>query len=598
MRLRPWLLILAVCVSCLPAQVAPRKDSVVVTGTFDPVGLDELDRAILSLPVRAQESLVNSWVDVLKTDPSIDLRGRAPNGVQSDISIRGSTFGQTLILLDGVRINDVQSAHHNMDLPVPLGSIDRVEVLHGSGSALYGSDAVGGVVNIITRPPESTEILLRTAVGNFGVNQQSGSINLALPRLTEQLSFSRDFSSGFKFDRDYRNLSFGSITHALSPLGTSDLVLAYSDRPFGADQFYGNYPSWENTKTWFASVRQQLTAGTEAVFAYRRHSDLYVLYRDQPERYTNHHSDEAFQGALRRSDSLGANASLHYGAEVYHESVISTNLGNHDRNRGAVYLALDVRALRRFSFSIGGREDLFESQGGTGVSGQFNPNFAAGYWLTPKIRLRGGGSRAFRLPTYTDLYYKDPANVGNPALRPERAWSYEGGVDVHIAPGLRAEATVWRRLDRDGIDYVRSSLTDPWRATNFQRLDFTGFEGALRAALGKVQTLTVRYASIHGVQEALGELYSKYAFNFPSNSATVEYQAVLGPVLLRTRIGAIQRIQRDPYGLWDAYFAWSRRSIRPFLQFTNLSNTQYQEILGVDMPGRAVVGGVELKIFR
>src|SRR5262249_55518340 len=161
-------------------------------------------------------------------------------------------------------------------------------------------------------------------------------------------------------------------------------------------------------------------------------------------------------------------------------------------------------------------------------------------------------------------------NFGNPTLRPESAWSYEGGVDVQLRRNLRAEATVWRRLDRDGIDYVRSSLTDPWKAQNFDRLNFTGFEGSIRAALGEAQRLTLRYSNIHGIEDTLGAQYSKYAFNFPSNAATAEYEAALGQLLVRTRIGAEQRIEQNPYAVWDASIAWARPRLRPFLQLSNL----------------------------
>ena len=110
------------------------------------MSLEEIDRAIRVLPARGQSLVLNSLVDLLRLDPSLDLKARAPNGVQGDLSIRGGGFGQTLVLLNGLRLNDVQSGHHNMDIPVPLDSVARVEVMRGSGSTLYGSDAVGGVV--------------------------------------------------------------------------------------------------------------------------------------------------------------------------------------------------------------------------------------------------------------------------------------------------------------------------------------------------------------------------------------------------------------------------------------------------------------------
>ncbi len=575
-----------------PAPTA-QHESVVVTGTFDPVSIEEMDRAVTSLPVRRDEILLNSWIDVLRDEPSVDLQERAPGGVQSDVSIRGGTFGQTLVLLDGIRLNDVQSGHHDMDLPVPLSAIDHVEVLRGTGSALYGSDAIGGVINVITRAPETSELLLRTAVGSFGTNEQSGSLTVAGNRAVEQITFSRDFSTGFRFDRDYRDLSFGSQTSLTSALGATDILAAYADKPFGADQFYGNYPSWENTKTWFAAVKQELGPNTEALFSYRRHSDLFVLFRDQPQIYTNHHSDESYEAALRRTETLSTVVKLHYGAEFEQESVVSTNLGDHARTRGSVYASLDTRHWKRFSLSLGGREDLYDSSGG-----QFNPNIAAGYWLTSRVRLRGGVSRAFRLPTYTDLYYHDPADLGNALLKPEHAWSYEGGLEWQIASSWRAEATVFQRRDYNGIDYVRASLNDVWQATNFDRLRFTGVEAALVARLPKHQEMDLRYTGIHGASDSLAGLYSKYAFNFPEHSGVLEYRAALGTLLLRSRVGVEKRIMRDPYAVWDVYSAWTRWRVRPFVQLTNLTNANYQEIFGIALPGRAALGGVEIQAWR
>src|SRR5450755_590367 len=121
---------------------APHTETVVVTGVYDPLELDEVDRSVLVLPVKRDELLSNTWVDFLRLDSSLDLGERAPDGVQSDLSIRGGTFGQTLLMVDGQRVNDAQSGHHNMDIPLPVEAIERIEVLRGSGSTLYGSDAV------------------------------------------------------------------------------------------------------------------------------------------------------------------------------------------------------------------------------------------------------------------------------------------------------------------------------------------------------------------------------------------------------------------------------------------------------------------------
>lgn len=582
-----------ICAQSNRSEDNPRRESVIVTGTYDPLPLEETDRPVRSIDVRALSLLSNTFADLLKLDSSLDLRQRAPNSIQGDLSIRGAGFGQTLILLDGLRLNDVQSGHHNLDVPVPLESITRVEILKGSGSTLYGSDAVGGVVNFITHAPERSEMRLRTAFGSFGTNQQQGEFAYASKRWSEQLNFARDFSTGFIPNRDYRNLSLASRTSVDTSLGTTAVTLGTNDRPFGAEQFYGDYNSWERTRTWFASARQSLGENTDAAFAFRRHTDLFVLYRDRPLVFTNRHAVEGYQASLRRRESLGQNIKLYYGAEVYRDAIDSNNLGSHDRTRSAPYIALDVRALRRFSFSLGLRDEIYGS-----FNHELSPTFAAGYWIAPALKIRASLSRAFRLPSYTDLYYHDPANIGSPTLRPESAWSYEAGVDWNAGGRWRASATVFQRRERDGIDYVRTSPADIWRATNFQRLQFTGVEGAVAVRAATSHEIEFQYTGLHGVQDAIGLQESKYVFNYPVHSGVVTWQAGFRAGLLaRTRIGVLRRYQRDPYGLWDVYAALNRRRIRPFVQLSNLTGTSYEEIPRVPMPGRSILGGFELLVF-
>ena len=582
-------LLLSVSRSAKSQEAAVRSDSIVVTGTWEPVELDDLDRSVSVIPVCTEEILLNSWMDMLRLDPSLDLRERAANGVQTDISIRGGNFGQTLVLLNGIRVNDPQTGHHDMDLPIPPDGIARVEVLRGSGSTLYGSDAVGGVINVITNNPEYSEFHLRMAAGNFGVNQERGSLSLVDGSLTEQLTFSRDFSSGFMPDRDYRNLAFASSTHWQSSLGASNVTLGWDDRPFGADQFYGNFPSWEDTKTWFGSFQQTFGTDTEADLSFRRHSDLFVLYRDDPEIYTNHHADESYVASLRHNQTISSNVTLHYGAEFFRDTIVSNNLGDHQRDYEAGYLSIDVRALRRFSFSAGIRENVYGAH-----SVESSPSATGGVWLNSHLKLRASASHAFRLPSYTDLYYSDPENIGSPNLRPERAWNYEGGVNWTPAPRVRVDMAIFQLRERDGIDYVLESASDIYRAENIDRLRFTGVEASVDTRISKEQTLAVRLTALHGAQAEYVNLVTKYSFNYPSQNAVVEWNGSFSHGLMaRTRVGALNRRGEGPYGIWDFYGAWGEHAFRPFLQLTNITSTHYFENAGVIMPGRAVVGGVE-----
>ena len=450
-----------------------------------------------------------------------------------------------------------------------------------------------GVVNFITRSPERSEIRLRGALGNFGTNQQRADLSYVANRWSQQLTASRDFSTGFVPNRDYRNLSIASRTSLSSAMGITAITLANNDRPFGAEQFYGAYNSWERTRTWFASARQSLGRKTDAAFAYRRHTDLFVLYRDRPQVFTNRHAVDGFQAALRRRETSGQNVKLFYGAEFYHDSIVSNNLGAHSRARTAPYVAIDIRALRRFSFSAGVRDEIYGSS-----NHEVSPSFAAGFWLSSALKLRASVSRAFRLPTYTDLYYHDPANVGSPNLRPERAWSYEGGVDWNAGGKLRAAATVFQRRERDGIDYVRRSPNDIWRATNFQSLAFTGVEAEVTLRPSATHELSWQYTGLRGAQSGLNNQESKYVFNYPVHSGVVTWQAALPHSLIaRTRVGALERYQRDPYATWDIYAAYNGARIRPFLQLANVTGTSYQEIPGIVMPGRSVIGGLEVRLL-
>ena len=570
------------------------EETVVVTGNYEPVPLSESDRSVTSLPLQEIPGLFNSWADALQLDSSVDLQQRAPGGVQGDLTIRGSSFGQTLVLIDGIRMNDAQTGHNNLDIPVPFNSLDRIEVLRGSGSALYGSDAVGGAVNFITSAPRYTGIRLRAAVGNFGTNEQAVNLSWLHGPVSEVLSFDHDFSSGFMPDRDYRVLQFGSESRYQSRLGTSTVLLALSDKPFGADQFYGPFNSWERTKGWFAAFSQQFGSRTLASFAYRRHSDLFDLVRDHPEIYENNHVTESWEVALRRRDPLPKNAAVFYGAEWYHDSIDSSNLGVHQRGRGALYGGFDFRLLKRFSVSAGAREEIFE-----GGHAELSPTVSGGVWVTQRIKLRASASHAFRLPSYTDLYYSDPANVGNPNLRPETAWSYEGGGEAFLTHTIMFDATVFYRRERDGIDYVRSSPTDIWRAMNIDNLNFTGLETALRYRPSPTQSFEVAYTGLHGAQYALNGLESRYAFNYPIHNATIAWTGKLPAAFhARTRIGALKRIQRDPYAVWDAAVSRSFGLVTPFVQLTNLTSTSYQEIEGVQMPGRAIVAGFEILLRK
>ncbi|HZR56544.1 MAG TPA: TonB-dependent receptor [Terriglobales bacterium] len=569
--------------------ISSDSQTVVVTGTFEPIPLSEANRAVISLDTNEMPTLYNSVVDYLSLDPSIDLQQRGQDGVQADLSIRGATFEQSLVLLNGLRINDAQSGHHDMDIPLPLEAITRIEVLHGAGSTLYGADALGGAVNFITGAPTRTEIRSRIGFGNFGFNQQGMDVSYLGRWFSEQATANRDASSGFQFDRDYQSNAASSETRFKTALGATDILLAGSDRPFGADQFYGDFPSWERTKSWFASISQTIGKDTDLAFGYRRHSDEFVLVRDDPSLYENNHISQSWQADARRKSTLGHSFIVAYGLNADGDEIDSNNLGHHARNRGSGYVNFDVQSLHRLFLSLGAREEIF-----SGGRTEFAPTLAGSASVGRGLKLRASASRAFRLPTFTDLYYSDPANLGNPLLKPESAWSFEAGPEWNLGTKISTQLTVFNRREQDDIDYVRGSPDLPWQAVNIPHINFTGVETAVWVRLPKSQTVQLAYTALEASQQVQPELTSKYVFNYPTHNALISWSGQVKEIMsLRTRVGVTQRVGQDPYAIWDLAVGRSNGTIRPFLQLSNLSDTTYQEIPGIAMQGRSINGGVE-----
>lgn len=580
--------------SLLPAQTATPagvgvsvNQSVDVMTTVEPLPLSANDRSVEILDIREPPLLLNSLPEYLRLDASVNVQARGGNGVQSDISLRGTTFEQTLVLVNGLRINDPETGHLNFDIPVPLEAVARMDVLHGAGSTFYGSDAIGGAVNLVTDQPASASLLVKAGFGSYGGEEQHLRADYVKGCLAEELSGSRDVSSGFIADRGYHQNLLASETWLNSHLGTTDVLLSGSDRPYGANKFYGvKYDSWERTKSWFAAVEQQLGPKTAVSLGYVRRTDLFVLFNKRPAVYENNHVATLWTGALRRVDRLGSNADFSYGLETDVDGIQSTNLGRHGRNNGAGYANLSLRALGRFALTAGAREEIY---GGGSV---FSPSAALAFTAAKSVRLRASVGHGFRLPTYTDLYYSDPASIGNPKLKPESAWSYDGGLDW--TPGGRVTGSVgaFRLQQKDSIDYSKYSLSAKWQATNVNDLNLTGAEASLKLRLSVSQRLQFGYTAIQAAATPAG-LISEYAYNYAAQNAVLSWTGDFrGKVVASTQLGVVQRTGRTAYPLWDVSVARSVGRVRPYVRVTNLGNTGYQEIPGVVMQGRAVMGGV------
>ncbi len=588
-----------------PKKLPTLAQSITVITTLEPLPLAESNRSVNVISPRDQPLAANSVVDYLRQDSSLNLQARAPNGVQADLSLRGTTFEQSLILLNGLRINDPETGHLNLDIPIPLDAVTRVDILHGSGSAFYGSDAIGGAVNLLTQPPTpGLNVIASVGGGSYNSIEQHLRASYTRGPFAEQLTGSRDTSDGFIPDRNYSSNALASETWLTTKPGTTDILLATSDRPYGANQFYGPYPSWERTKGWFASIQQQLGPQTAASFGYRRHTDLFVLFVDQPAIYENNHITTSYEGALRRAQTLAPNATLSYGVEVDGDTIHSNSLGQHARNQGAGYANLNLTALRRFSLSLGARDEILTGAV-TGTDNVFSPSIAAAYTLTRTIRLRASAGHGFRLPTYVDLYYSDPTTVGNPNLQPESSWSYEAGAEwTPPSTRLTLNAAVFRLEEKDAIDYAKTILAtpaltfaEPWQAINIQNLNITGAEATVHLRLTNSQQFQFSYTVAHAAPPP-PNILSEYAYNYAAQNAlflwTGQLPGKLGRQLTaHTQVNVVQKTQHTAYPLWDIALSRNTGHLRPYLRALNLSNTGYQEIPEVPLQGRTIMAGAE-----
>ncbi len=583
-----------------PPQTKPVAQSVTVTTTLEPLPLAESNRSVNLIEPREQPLVSNSVVDYLRQDSSLKLQARAPNGVQADLSLRGTTFEQSLILLNGLRINDPETGHLNLDIPIPLDAVTRIDILHGSGSTFYGSDAIGGAVNLLTQPPTpGLTVIASAGGGSYASIEQHLRASYTSGPFAEQLTGSRDTSDGFIPDRNYSSNALASETWLTWKPGATDILLATSDRPYGASQFYGPYPSWERTKGWFASIQQQLGQQTAASFGYRRHSDLFVLFVDQPSIYENNHITTSYEGALRRADTLAPNTTLSYGVEADGDTINSNSLGQHSRNQGAAYANLNLRALGRFSLSVGARDEVLTGNS-NGNENVFSPSIAAAYTLTRTTRLRASAGHGFRLPTYVDLYYADPTTIGNPNLKPESSWSYEAGVEwTPTNSRLTLNAAAFRLQEKDAIDYAKTVLAtptltfaEPWQAINIQNLNITGAEATVRLRLTNNQQLQFSYTAAHAAPPP-PNILSEYAYNYAAQNALFLWTGTFRQLTAHTQVNIVQKTQRTAYPLWDIALSRNTGHVRPYLRALNLSNTGYQEIPQVPLQGRTIMAGAE-----
>jgi outer membrane cobalamin receptor len=571
-----------------PPPAVPRVSTdVVVTASVTPAPASAMGRTVTVLTRAELEQLgISSVIEALRLFAGVDPKARGGADVQTDFSLRGATFGQSLVLLDGARLNDSQSGHHNGEIPTPLVGIDRIEVVFGPASAVHGADALGGTIQVLTRKDPHTSALL--AVGQH--NTVSAQASASGGRLPAGWTFSGwgARSDGFMFDRDFVS-GGGSVRGLLSPGLTLDV--RHQRRAFGANGFYGNSPSKEWTDQtlvsfgWAnASDRWSSTARVTG----RNHGDRFRWDINRPGFAENRHRTNALDASAHVGRRLGDRLQVTTGAGAGRDWIESSNLGDHSYNRGHGFVEGLWTAGPRWSVQTGVRFDAYSTFGNA-----WSPSLSIAAWPSSTVRVRGSVARAFRIPTFTERFYSDPAHLASANLRAEHGTALDAGVDI-IAGRWTISASPFIRWDENVIDWIRTSTAERWRTTNVRDVTTSGGELSATRSLGAA-SVRVHYAGLR-VEAPTLDVLSKYVLEYARHAAGLSATAPLGGKV-RVALNTDFRNRADGQSYWLVGARVSREFGRfdGFVEGSNLLDESYREIAGVPMPGRWLSVGVRLR---
>ena len=579
----------AVLTPALMAQQPAVKEAIVVTATVAPESLLNVGRTLVLVTGEELRRLpIVSVPDVLRLVSSVDVRSRGARGVQSDVSVRGAGFGQVLVLVDGVRLNDAQSGHHNTDIPVPLEEIDRVEVLLGGSSSLHGADATGGTVNVITRRG-GRRLLADVSAGAHGLVETSATWGVERAGIEHVVSGAFNRSSGFVRGRDHHiRLARYQGTFGRNTTATLGVV----DKAFGAKGFYGPSPSREWTDQLLGSVQHRLARANRwhasADASYRTHGDHFIYDERNPSLAENRHRTHALASNVRWHGTVSPRTLVSFVASGGHDTIGSTNLGDHAFSRGSVAAEVRQTLGSRVVLHPGLRVDTYSRFGSS-----WSPSISVSGWQSDRLRLRASAGHAFRVPTFTELFYTDPNHHAADELSPETAWSADAGADL-FRGSWTAGASIFTRWEDNVIDWVRPSAAVRWRTANIRRVTTKGLETSFQRRLDTRGQVRLQYSWLTSEAPAL-DVMSKYVLDYARHSIAASGSTEWGAFRLGARADWKRRIDRRSYWTVDIQAARAIRRTELYVQMTNLFNQHYQEIRGVEMPGRWLKVGLRLQ---
>lgn len=542
-----------------------------------------------------------SVAEALQQIAGVDIRRRGTTGTQSDLYIRGGGFDQTLLLIDGIKLDDAQTGHHTLNFLPPLDAIERIEVVKGPAARIFGQNAFTGAINIVTKSEYHSIVKFQLKGGSY--NQWQGGVTFQENAENHSfiLSTDRSGSEGYRYNTDFRNQNYFVKADLYKKSGFPiQMIGSFSDRKFGANGFYASPDAKDQYEETQGSVVafQSKIAKNQWVFKprvyWRRGQDHYLFLRQQPEVYENWHITHKVGGAFDTSlsTSLGVTG---LGFDLARVSISSNNLGQHSRRVSSLFLE------QRFSFW----NQKIDFTPGIAISnysdfGTFAyPGFDLGWKLSPKWRFYGSLGYTYRIPTFTDLYYEDRTTRGNSDLKPEEALTQEVGFR-YTQKRTQFYLAIFNRVAQDLIDYTKTQADALWEATNIQELNTLGWEAewSRRFLLGNLpQRVQVGYTYLNDDLKQLAIDFSRYSVNSLKHHLTLSYSGKWSPYFqgfFGVKYG--QRPLQKGYTVVDFNLQYTWKKLQIEAALNNLFNTRYSETNLVPMPGRNGLLGLQYRL--
>lgn len=645
-----------------------------VAGSMAP--LAALQSARLVSVITAQQiesSAAQSVNDLLKLVVGVDVRQRGGFGIQSDISIDGGTFDQITLLLNGVNITSPHTGHLAADFPVNLSDIERIEVLEGAASRVYGASAFGGAINIVTKSlsgstANSTRVGGEASSGeasvgkpkpmSFDAGLQGGSYatlgadarfsihsapslvasvnGASAGTICSSLSASYQRSDGATVNSEFRRCNLYWRGCYDSRDFRIDCQAGYSQKSYGANTFYSAaYPNqYERNRRFIVSAGAE-TKGRIRVrpeVFWNRLLDHFELTRGRSAGENFHQSD--VYGTRVHADVSWAAGRSAIGAEVREEQIHSTNLGRLVNSALAKKVPGESLYYGRYdsrtnlSFNLEHNILLERLTVSMGILANYNTRFSQGLRFYPGIdiaftpaahwRLFAGYNKGFRLPTFTDLYYKSPTHEGNPDMKAEESHSFQLGTSYRTQ-AFDLSLKGFYHHGKHLIDWVMFTPTDVFHSYNFdldnlgvQVQGFVRFNQLFCSERFPLQCLTVGYTFIHQRRRDDVAFYkSNYAMEYLRHKlvATLDHRIVgrlkaSWSLRWQDRMGSYLRYENakstgelvdyKPYATLDVKFRWQAPCFELWAEATNLTNHTYYDLGNIPQPGLVVMGGARL----